>query len=156
MAGSKEAVKLIANNKKAYFDYFIEDKVEAGIALHGTEVKSLRMGKCSIKEAFVRIENGEVIVYGMHISPYEKGNIFNKDPLRPRKLLLHRHEINRLTGKIKEKGMTIVPLRVYFKGSLVKVEIGLARGKKLYDKRQDIAKKDQKREAQREFKIRNF
>jgi SsrA-binding protein len=152
----KESVKLIANNKKAYHDYFIDDTYEAGISLAGTEVKSLRMGKCSIKEAFVRIENGEVIVYGMHISPYEKGNIFNKDPLRPRKLLLHRHEINRLTGKIKEKGMTIVPLRVYFKGSLVKVEIGLARGKKLYDKRQDIAKKDQKREAQREFKIRNF
>ncbi|MBE6010295.1 MAG: SsrA-binding protein SmpB [Lachnospiraceae bacterium] len=152
----KDSVKLIANNKKAYHDYFIDDTYEAGISLAGTEVKSLRMGKCSIKEAFVRIENGEVIVYGMHISPYEKGNIFNKDPLRPRKLLLHRHEINRLTGKIKEKGMTIVPLRVYFKGSLVKVEIGLARGKKLYDKRQDIAKKDQKREAQREFKIRNF
>ncbi|MBQ7447035.1 MAG: SsrA-binding protein SmpB [Eubacterium sp.] len=152
----KDSVKLIANNKKAYHDYFIDGTYEAGISLAGTEVKSLRMGKCSIKEAFVRIENGEVIVYGMHISPYEKGNIFNKDPLRPRKLLLHRHEINRLTGKIKEKGMTIVPLRVYFKGSLVKVEIGLARGKKLYDKRQDIAKKDQKREAQREFKIRNF
>lgn len=156
MGMGKDSVKLIANNKKAYHDYFIDDTYEAGISLAGTEVKSLRMGKCSIKEAFVRIENGEVIVYGMHISPYEKGNIFNKDPLRPRKLLLHRHEINRLTGKIKEKGMTIVPLRVYFKGSLVKVEIGLARGKKLYDKRQDIAKKDQKREAQREFKIRNF
>lgn len=152
----KDSVKLIANNKKAYHDYFIDDTYEAGISLAGTEVKSLRMGKCSIKEAFVRIEDGEVIVYGMHISPYEKGNIFNKDPLRPRKLLLHRAEINRLTGKIKEKGMTIVPLRVYFKGSLVKVEIGLARGKKLYDKRQDIAKKDQKREAQREFKIRNI
>ena len=152
----KESIKLIANNKKAYHDYFIDDTYEAGISLAGTEVKSLRMGKCSIKEAFVRIENGEVIVYGMHISPYEKGNIFNKDPLRPRKLLLHKHEINRLAGKIKEKGMTLVPLRVYFKGSLVKVEIGLARGKKLYDKRQDIAKKDQKREAQREFKIRNL
>lgn len=152
----KESVKLIANNKKAYHDYFIDDTYEAGISLAGTEVKSLRMGKCSIKEAFVRIENGEVIVYGMHISPYEKGNIFNKDPLRPRKLLLHRHEINRLAGKIKEKGMTLIPLRVYFKGSLVKVEIGLARGKKLYDKRQDIAKKDQKREAQREFKVRNL
>ena len=129
---------------------------EAGISLHGTEVKSLRMGKCSIKEAFIRIENEEVFVYGMHISPYEKGNIFNKDPLRVRKLLLHRSEINKITGKIKEKGMALVPLKVYFKGSLVKVEIGLAKGKKLYDKRNDIAKKDQQREAQRDFKIRNL
>ncbi len=124
-----------------------------GIALHGTEVKSLRMGKCSIKESFIRIENGEVFIYGMHISPYEKGNIFNKDPLRVRKLLLHKSEINKLIGKTKEKGMAIVPLKVYFKGSLVKVEIGLAKGKKLYDKRQDIAKKDQKREAERDFKM---
>lgn len=156
MAGSKEAVKLIANNKKAYFDYFIEDKVEAGIALHGTEVKSLRMGKCSIKEAFIRIENGEVYVYGMHISPYEKGNIFNKDPLRVRKLLLHRYEINKLGGKMQQKGYTLVPLAVYLKGSLVKVEIGLAKGKKLYDKRNELAKKDVKREAEKEFKIRNL
>ena len=152
----KNTEKLIANNKKAYHDYFIDAKYEAGIELHGTEVKSLRMGKCSIKEAFVRIENGEVIVYGMHISPYEKGNIFNKDPLRPRKLLLHKYEINRLSGKVQEKGYTLVPLRVYFKGSLIKVEIGLARGKKLYDKRQDIAKKDQRREAQRDFKVKNL
>lgn len=151
-----QTVKLIANNKKAYHDFFIDDTYETGISLAGTEVKSLRMGKCSIKEAFVRIENGEVIVYGMHISPYEKGNIFNKDPLRPRKLLMHRYEINKLMGKIKEKGMTLVPLRVYFKGSLVKVEIGLARGKKLYDKRQDIAKKDQRREAEKEFKVKNL
>lgn len=156
MAGSKEAVKLIANNKKAYFDYFIEDKVEAGIALHGTEVKSLRMGKCSIKEAFIRIENGEVYVYGMHISPYEKGNIFNKDPLRVRKLLLHRYEINKLGGKMQQKGYTLVPLAVYLKGSLVKVEIGLAKGKKLYDKRNELAKKDVRREAEKEFKIRNL
>ena len=153
---AKSNGKLIANNKKAYHDYFIEDTYEAGIALAGTEVKSLRMGKCSIKESFVRIENGEVFIYGMHISPYEKGNIFNKDPLRPRKLLLHKYEINKLLGKTKEKGIAIVPLKVYFKGSLVKVEIGLAKGKKLYDKRDDIAKKDQKREAQREFKIRNL
>lgn len=153
---SKESVKLIANNKKAYHDYFIEDNYEAGISLAGTEVKSLRMGKCSVKEAFIRIENGELIVYGMHISPYEKGNIFNKDPLRPRKLLLHKYEINKLTGKIAEKGYTLVPLSVYFKGSLVKVEIGLAKGKKLYDKRQDIAKKDIKREAEREFKVGNL
>lgn len=152
----KDTVKLIANNKKAYHDYFIEDTWEAGISLAGTEVKSLRMGKCSVKESFIRIENGEVVVYGMHISPYEKGNIFNKDPLRPRKLLLHRYEINKITGKIAEKGYTLVPLRVYFKGSLVKVEIGLAKGKKLYDKRQDIAKKDMKREAERDFKVRNL
>lgn len=151
-----QTVKLIANNKKAYHDFFVDDTYETGISLAGTEVKSLRIGKCSIKEAFVRIENGEVIIYGMHISPYEKGNIFNKDPLRPRKLLMHRYEINKLMGKIKEKGMTLVPLKVYFKGSLVKVEIGLARGKKLYDKRQDIAKKDQRREAEREFKVKNL
>lgn len=150
------SIKLIANNKKAYHDFFIEDTFEAGISLHGTEVKSLRMGKCSIKEAFVRIENGEVFVYGMHISPYEKGNIFNKDPLRVKKFLMHRYEINKLMGKIKEKGLTLVPLKVYFKGSLVKVEIGLARGKKLYDKREDIARKDQRREAEKEFKIRNL
>ena len=152
----KSGMKLIANNKKAYHDYFILETYEAGIALHGTEVKSLRMGKCSIKEAFIRVENEEVYVYGMHISPYEKGNIFNKDPLRVRKLLLHKSEIRKLLGKTKEKGMTLVPLKVYFKDSLVKVEIGLAKGKKLYDKRQDIAKKDQQREASREFKVRNF
>lgn len=153
---SKESIKLIANNKKAYHDYFIDDTFETGITLAGTEVKSLRMGKCSIKESFVRIEKGEVFIYGMHISPYEKGNIFNKDPLRVRKLLMHKAEINKLTGKIQEKGQTIVPLKVYFKGSLVKVEIGLARGKKLYDKRQDIAKNDQRREAERDFKIKNL
>ena len=148
--------KLIANNKKAYHDYFILEKYEAGIVLHGTEVKSLRLGQCSIKEAFVRVDKGEVFVYSMHISPYEKGNIFNKDPLRVRKLLLNRSEINKIQGKIKEQGMTVLPLRVYFSGSLVKVEIGLAKGKKQYDKRVDIANKDQKREAQRDFKIRNL
>lgn len=153
---AKTEGKLIANNKKAYHDYFILETYEAGIALHGTEVKSLRMGKCSVKESFIRIENGEMFLYGMHISPYEKGNIFNKDPLRVRKLLLHKGEINKMLGKTKEKGIAIVPLKVYFKGSLVKVEIGLAKGKKLYDKRQDIAKKDQKREAQRDFKVRNL
>lgn len=153
---AKEPTKLIANNKKARFDYFIEEAFEAGISLSGTEVKSLRMGKCSIKESFVRIEKGEVFIYGMHISPYEKGNIFNKDPLRVRKLLLHKHEINKLNGKLAEKGLTIVPLQVYFKGSLVKVEIGLARGKKLYDKRHDIAKKDQRREVEKEFKVKNL
>lgn len=147
---------LIANNKKAYHDYFIEEKYEAGIALHGTEVKSLRLGKCSIKEAFIRIERGEVFIYGMHISPYEKGNIFNKDPLRIRKLLMHRKEILKLQGNIAEKGYTLVPLQVYFKNSLVKVEVGLARGKKLYDKRQELAKKDMRREAQRDFKVKNL
>ncbi len=156
MADKKQAVKLIANNKKAYFDYFIEDKYEAGIELFGTEVKSLRMGKCSIKESFIRIERGEVYVYGMHISPYEKGNIFNKDPLRVRKLLLHKREIMKLSAEIAQKGYTLVPLAVYLKGSLVKVEVGLAKGKKLYDKRETIAKKDQRREAEKEFKIRNL
>lgn len=153
---SKESIRLIANNKKAWHDYFIEEKYEAGIELHGTEVKSMRMGHCSIKESFIRVEKGEVFIYGMHVSPYEKGNIFNKDPLRVRKLLLHKAEINKMLGKTKEKGMSIVPLKVYFKGSLVKVEIGLAKGKKLYDKRQDIAKKDQKREAERDFKVRSL
>lgn len=153
---SKESIKQIANNKKAYFDYFIEDKYEAGIVLHGTEVKSLRMGKCSVKEAFIRVENGELYIYNMHISPYEKGNIFNKDPLRIKKLLLHNYEINKISGQMQQKGYTIVPLSVYFKGSLVKMEIGLARGKKLYDKRQDIAKKDQRREAEKDFKIKNL
>ena len=148
--------RLIANNKKAYHDYFIEETYEAGIALHRTEVKSLRMGKCSIKESFVRIENEEVYIYGMHISPYEKGNIFNRDPLRVKKLLLHKSEIRKMKGKIAEKGYTLVPLKVYFNRSLVKVEIGLAKGKKLYDKRQDIAKKDQRREAERDFKVRNL
>ena len=148
--------KMIANNKKAYHDYFILDTYEAGLALHGTEVKSLRMGKCSIKESFIRVENGEVFIYGMHISPYEKGNIFNKDPLRVRKLLLHKSEIHKLLGKTKEKGMAIVPLKVYFKGSLVKIEVGMAKGKKLYDKRQDIAKKDMRRESEREFKVKNL
>ena len=154
--GKESGIRLIANNKKASHDYFIEDTYEAGIELAGTEVKSMRMGKCSIKESFIQIDRGEVFVYGMHISPYEKGNIFNKDPLRTRKLLLHQYEIRKIAGKIAEKGYTLVPLKVYFKGSLVKVEIGIAKGKKLYDKRQDIAKKDQKREAEREFKVKNL
>ena len=149
---SKESIKLIANNKKAYHDYFIDDKWEAGIELFGTEVKSIRMGKCSIKEAFVKIDKGEVYVYGMHISPYEKGNIFNKDPLRTRRLLLHKSEIMKLTGKVAEKGFTLVPLQVYLKGSLVKVEIGLARGKKLYDKREAAAERSAKREMDRTMK----
>ena len=152
----KEEYKLIANNKKAYHDYFVEDTYEAGIELVGTEVKSLRMGKCSIKEAFVRIRDGEVLVYGMNISPYEKGNIFNRDPLRIRKLLLHKNEIRKLNAQVTQQGYTLIPLKVYFKGSLCKVEVGLCKGKKLYDKRDDIAKKDQRREAEREFKVKNF
>lgn len=152
----KENFKLIANNKKARHDYFLEENYECGVSLHGTEVKSLRMGRCSIKESFVHIENGEVILYGMHISPYEKGNIFNKDPLRVKKLLMHRWEIHKIAGRIAEKGYTLVPLKIYFKGSLVKVEVGLARGKKLYDKRADIAKKDMRREAEKDFKVRNL
>ena len=151
---AKEEMKLVANNKKAYHDYFIEEKYEAGLVLHGTEVKSLRMGKCSVKEAFIRIENNEVFVYGMHISPYEKGNIFNKDPLRVKKLLLHKQQIRKLIGNSSEKGYTIVPLQVYFRDGRAKIEIGLAKGKKLYDKRQDIARKDQKREAEKEIKVR--
>lgn len=153
---SREAMKLVANNKKAYYDYFIEENYEAGLVLAGTEVKSMRMGKVSIKESFVRIENSEVWIYGMHISPYEKGNIFNRDPLRPKKLLMHKEEIRKLVGRIAEKGYTLVPLQVYFKEGRAKIEIGLARGKKLYDKRQDIAKKDQRREAEKEFKIKNL
>ena len=133
------------------------DTYTAGIVLTGTEIKSIRMGKCSIKEAFIKIESdGQVYVFGMHISPYEKGNIFNKDPLRPRKLLMHKKEIQKMVGKIAQKGYTIVPVEVYFKGSLVKVQVALAKGKKLYDKRQDIAKKDQRREAERDFKVRNL
>ncbi len=153
---SKDSIRLVANNKKAWHDYFIEDKYEAGIELKGTEVKSIRMGHCSIKESFIRVEKDEVYIYGMHVSPYEKGNIFNKDPLRVRKLLLHRSEIRKLIGKMAQKGYTLVPLQVYFKGSLIKVEIALAKGKKLYDKRDDIAKKDQRRAAEREFKIKNL
>lgn len=156
MSGEKETRKLVANNKKAFHDYFIEETYETGIVLHGTEVKSMRAGKCSIKESFIRIENGEVFVYGMHVSPYEKGNIFNKDPLRVKKLLMHKQEINKLTGKIAEKGYTLVPLQVYFSKGKVKVEIGLARGKKLYDKRETIAKKDARRETEREFKVKNL
>lgn len=152
----KDNFKLIANNKKAYHDYFIDEKYETGIALYGTEVKSIRMGKCSVKEAFVRIDGGEIFISGMNVNPYEKGNIFNKDPLRVRKLLMHKAEIGKLANKVDVKGYTLVPLQVYFKGSLVKLEIGLARGKKLYDKRDDIAKKDQRREMEREFKVKNL
>ena len=150
---AKDTIKLVAQNKKAHFEYFLEEIFEAGLALSGTEVKSLRLGKCSLKESFVRIEKGEAFLYNMHISPYEQGNIFNKDPLRTRKMLLHKSEIRRLIGKVKTDGYTIVPVRLYFKGNYAKVEIALAKGKKLYDKRQDIAKKDQRREAEKSFKI---
>ncbi|MDA3846799.1 MAG: SsrA-binding protein SmpB [Vallitaleaceae bacterium] len=148
--------KLVSQNKKAYHDFFIEQTYEAGIVLSGTEVKSMRMGQCSIKESYVRIQNGEVFIYGMHINPYEKGNIYNKDPLRIKKLLLNRIEINKIQGKINEKGYTIVPTKVYLTGRRMKVEIGLAKGKKNYDKRRAIASKDQKRSADRDFKVKNL
>ncbi len=153
---SEGGIKLIANNKKAYHDYFVDQTIECGIELVGTEVKSLRLGQCSIKESFCQIKNGQVMIYGMHINPYEKGNIFNKDPLRDRKLLLHKAEIHKLSGKLQEQGYALVPLRVYLKRSLVKVEIGLCRGKKLYDKRDDMKKRAQKRELEKEFKRANI
>ncbi len=146
--------KLVANNKKAYHDYFIDEEYEAGIELFGTEVKSIRMGKCSIKEAYVRIKDGEAVILGMNVSPYEKGNIFNRDPLRTRRLLLHKAEIRKLNARVMTDGYTIVPLRVYLKNGLVKVAVGLARGKKLYDKRESIARKDSQRAAERDFKVR--
>ena len=149
---AKEEMKLVANNKKAYHDYFIEEKYEAGLVLHGTEVKSLRQGKCSIKEAFIRIEKGEVYIYGMHISPYEKGNIFNKDPMRKKRLLMHKKEILKLYGLVGRQGYSIIPLSLYFSGSRVKVELGLCRGKKLYDKRESLAKDQAKREIDRATK----
>ena len=149
---AKEAIKLVANNKKAYHDYFIEEKYEAGIELFGTEVKSIRQGKCSIKEAYVNIDNGEAFVEGMNISPYGKGNIFNREPLRKRRLLLHKREIMKLAGQVQAKGYTLMPLQVYFKNGRVKIEIGLARGKKLYDKRDDLKKKALKRETERDFR----
>lgn len=153
---STGGIKVIANNKKAYHEYFIEDKYEAGIELYGTEIKSIRQGKCSIKEAYIEINKGEAFIIGMNVSPYEKGNIFNKDPMRVKKLLLHKQEINKLLGATSEKGYTIMPLQVYLKNSRAKIEIGLAKGKKLYDKREAIAKKDQRRELEREFKVKNL
>ncbi len=149
-------IKLIAQNKKAYFEYFIEETYQAGIELVGTEVKSLRQGKCNIRESYVKIENNQAYVENMNISPYEKGNIFNKDPLRTRRLLMHRNEINKLIGAVAIKGYTLVPTRIYLKGSLVKIDIAIAKGKKLYDKREDLQKKDQRREAEKEFKVRNL
>lgn len=150
----KDTIKAIANNKKAYHEYFILEEYEAGIELFGTEVKSLRLGQCSIKESWIQIHEGEVYINGMHINPYEKGNIFNKDPLRVRRLLLHKSEIRKLGAKLQEKGLTMIPLSVYFKGSLVKVKVGLCKGKKLYDKREALAKKDQKRDVERAMKER--
>ena len=140
-----DSVKVVAKNSKAYHDYFIEDKYEAGIELAGTEVKSIRLGNLSLKEAWCQIKDGELFIRQMHIAPYEQGNIFNKDPLRPRRLLMHKREIMRLYGKVKQDGYALIPLSVYFRGSLVKVEVALARGKKLYDKRDDAAKKDAQR-----------
>lgn len=154
--GKEKTSRLIAQNKKAYHDYYIEETYQAGISLAGTEVKSLRLGKCSLKESFIRIENGSAFIYNMHISPYEQGNIFNKEPLRTRRLLLHKHEINKIAAAVTATGYTVVPLKVYFDHGLVKVDIGIAKGKKLYDKRQTIAKNDQRRDAEKEFKIRNL
>ena len=151
-----EGVKIAARNQKAFHEYFIDEKFEAGIELTGTEVKSIRLGTLSLKEAWCQIKDGQLYIRQMHIAPYEQGNIFNKDPLRIRKLLLHKEQINKLAGKMAEKGFTLVPLQVYFKDGRAKVEIGLARGKKLYDKREDIAKKDMRREHEREFKIRTL
>ena len=151
----KNSVKIIAQNKKAYHDYFVEEKYEAGVELFGTEVKSIRAGKVNIKESYCDIKDGEVFAVGMHISPYEQGNVFNKDPIRPKKLLLHKREILKLFGLVAQKGYTLVPLQVYLKNSRVKIEIGLCRGKKLYDKRDDMARNDAKRDMERAFKSHN-
>ena len=150
-----EAVKQVARNQKAYHDYFIEEKFEAGIELAGTEVKSIRMGNVNLKDSFCLIKDGQLSVLGMHISPYEKGNIFNKDPRRPRRLLMHKREIMRLFARIKQDGYSLIPLSVYFKGPRVKLSLGLARGKKLYDKRESAANRDAKREMDRAMKSRN-
>ena len=156
MADAKKTSRVIAQNKKAWHDYFVDEKYEAGIALFGTEVKSVRQGAVNLKDSYCYIEKGELFVVGMHISPYEKGNIFNREPLREKKLLMHKREILKLSGLITQKGYTLIPLSLYFSGKNVKVELGLCRGKKLYDKREDIAKKDMRREAERDFKIRNL
>ena len=147
--------KQIASNRKAFHDYFVEERFEAGIQLHGTEVKSLRQGAVNLKDAFCHIKDGEIFAQGMHISPYEKGNIFNRDPLRPKKLLMHKREITRLYGKVQREGYALIPLSLYFRGALVKVELGLCKGKKLHDKRDSQAQKDAKREIDRTLKDRN-
>ena len=149
-------MKLIAQNKKAYHDYFIEETIQAGISLLGTEVKSMRAGRCNLKESFVVFEGGSAFINGMHISPYEFGNIFNKDPVRRRRLLLHKAQINKLRGAVTGKGYTVVPVKVYLEGSFVKVDIALAKGKKQYDKREVMAKKTQRREAEKDFKVKNL
>lgn len=154
MPVDRQQIKTVANNKKAFHDYFVVESLEAGIELSGTEVKSIRGGRLNLKDSWCEISNGEVLVKGMHISPYEQGNIFNKDPVRPRRLLLHKSEIMRLFGHIKQDGYTLIPLSVYFKGSLVKVQLGLCKGKKLYDKRADMAKRDAKRDIERTMKNR--
>ena len=150
-----ESVKIVAKNSKAYHDYFIEEKYETGIELAGTEVKSIRLGNVNLKDSFCLVKDGEISVLGMHISPYEKGNIFNKDPIRVRRLLMHKREIMRLFGRIKQDGYSLIPLSIYFKGPRVKLEIGLAKGKKLYDKREAAAQRDAKREMDRVMKTRN-
>ena len=149
---ASDSVKVIAQNKKARHDYFIEETYEAGIVLTGTEVKSVRLGKVNLKDSYADVKGGEVFLHNMHISPYEKGNIFNRDPMRSRKLLLHRREINKLIGYIQQKGLTLVPLKIYLKKGLVKVELAVARGKKLYDKREDAARRDARREIERVFR----
>lgn len=149
---AEQSIKVVANNKKAYHDYFVEDKYETGIELSGTEVKSIRKGNVNLKDSYCIVKDGEIRVHGMHISPYEQGNIFNKDPLRPRRLLMHKREIMRLYGRIKQDGYALIPLSLYFKNSKVKVEIGLAKGKKLYDKREAAAERSAKREMDRTMK----
>lgn len=149
---ASEGIKVIADNRKAYHDYFVEDKLEAGIILTGTEIKSIRNGRVNLKDSYARIEEGEVWLYQMHISPYEQGNRFNHDPLRKRKLLLHRSEIMKLIGKVQQQGLTLVPTKIYLKRGLAKIELGVCRGKKNYDKRQDIAERDAMREIERHFR----
>lgn len=156
MAEAKESVKVIANNKKAYHEYFVDEKLEAGIALYGTEIKSLRQGHVNLKDSYCSITHGEIFASGIHISPYEKGNIFNRDPLREKKLLLHRREINKLFGLVGQKGVTLIPLSIYLKGSLAKVELGVCRGKKLYDKRETDARRQAARDIERYEKGKNF
>lgn len=153
---AKDSIKVIAQNRKARHEYFIEQAFETGISLSGTEVKSIRSGSVNLKDSYAAVEKGEVYVYNMHISPYEKGNIFNKDPLRVRKLLLHRFEINKLIGYIQQKGYTLIPLSVYLKGSLIKVELAVAKGKQLHDKRHDLAERDAKRDIEREFRGKDY
>ena len=151
MAGKEKGNKIIAQNKRARHDYFVLDSWEAGIELKGTEVKSMRLGKCNLKDCYAQVVNGEMLVYGMHISPYEKGSYFNTDPMRPKRLLMHKAEIRKLQASVMQKGLAIVPLNVYLKDGRVKAEIGLCKGKKLYDKRDDMAKRDAQRDIERSF-----